>query len=91
MNTILVLPVMVSGLGMRPGRHLQIGFPSLDKTVQHPLNFCCGVPDPEADTDHRIRTSDEQIRIRIWIGINTKIAVTFRMQKRSIFSHFSRF
>ncbi len=42
MNTILVLPVMVSGLGMRPGRHLQIGFPSLHKTVKH-QSFSCEV------------------------------------------------
>ncbi len=25
-----VLPVMVSGLGMSPGKHLQMGFPSLE-------------------------------------------------------------
>jgi hypothetical protein len=40
MNTILILPVMVSGLGMRPGRHLQIGLPSLHKTVPH-QSFSC--------------------------------------------------
>ncbi len=90
MNTILVLPVMVSGLGMRPGKHLQIGLPSLEKTVQHPLIsvVLVRIRDILVRIWMRIRivgsaplTSDEQIRIRTWIRISTKIAVTFRMQK----------